>query len=172
MTSFLNLPIELRVIIYGLSLVADHILVPNPTNWERTELNEQITERPNQDVAQLSVALLGTCRKIHEEAAIVLYGRNRFRLPTSRKRCRGTVFQRYASLFRHINICFDFRDLPTKFATGLSIRWFREYAGHNWRSAIPRNHHTDIDRRLHWIRDHQRTSIIGLWARKKLIEYQ
>lgn len=153
MLSFLDLPTELRGIIYGLCLVADHIVVPNPTKWERNDLRKKLTERASQDVPQLSVALLGTCRKIHEEAAVVLYGRNRFRLPTTRQRCRGTIFQRYASLFRHISVCFDFRDLSTKFVTRLVARWVKKNAERYWNDEL-----------RHWLRDHQRTKIINIWA--------
>lgn len=169
MLSFLDLATELREMVYELCLVADHTIVPNPTAWERADLRKSRARRrepTSRATSQLAVALLATCKTIHKEASAVLYGRNRFRLPTSPERCRGTIFQRYAALFHHIQICFDCHDLPVEFTANLMIRWFEEHPCCHQISGCYVEH---IIQRYHWMRDQETTKLIDIWAKKKLM---
>lgn len=100
----MDLPLELRFEIYKHSLVDGAEIIAHPAWFETpTDFSEAGVNRP-------AVALLRTNRQINEEAAIVWYGQNLWRIPNEEGldpelnfyRRHGTLFRRGAISFsRH-----------------------------------------------------------------------
>ena len=119
----MSLPREVREIIYCYTLIVPHRIfngvdrsprdikepeiILEPASWEqrRRRGGQQGLRRP-------AVALLRTSKAIHDEAIIVLYGQNRYRLPASTEVAENSIFKRYAPLLRHISIRFSVFDVP------------------------------------------------------------
>lgn len=97
-TNFLDLPAEVRVMVYKYALIArpiskkpvtDDFDVPmEPNNWPADSKlhywNDRIY-RTHQKVQRPAAMFLATCRTVNEEAKPILYGMNTFRLPDATK---------------------------------------------------------------------------------------
>ncbi len=102
--TFLGLPREVRDMIYEYCLVVNYELNPHPTDYEQYEMQRPLPRKPD-------VALLKTNKQIHDEAAIVLYGKNIWRVSHQSNIAVKHQIWRNVSLFRHVVVSFDFRDL-------------------------------------------------------------
>ena len=96
-TSFLDLPAEVRVMVYKHALIArptstepnnDDVDVPmEPNTWSaerKFHWNDRIW-RTHQKVQRPAAMFLATCKMVHVEATPILYGMNTFRLPDATK---------------------------------------------------------------------------------------
>ncbi len=91
--------------IYEYCLVVRYELKPHPTDYERYEIQRPLPRRPD-------IALLGTNKQINAEAATVLYGKNLWRVShQSNIAEQPEIWKKNVSLFRHVIVSFDFRDL-------------------------------------------------------------
>jgi len=147
--TFLTIPREIRDAIYEYLLLFDGEIIPFPTEYEvvesqshhrlfifqkfvcTTDWSKIYTGYETDDhekKQQLSVALLGVCKKIQDEAATALFGRNTFRMSSGRLnlwvkgRCtthptRG-FWSMYGQYFRHVRVTFDARDVDTTILLG------------------------------------------------------
>lgn len=132
MSAFEKLPREIRDLIYQRCLVYSGEIIPFPRDYERIELDMLSRPKTGLESAQKDglgpfvgypnvkrnarqtenkpcVALLGVNSTIREEAAIILFGKNVWRLSivtyVQKDRCR--LWQTYAQYFRHIVTRFD-----------------------------------------------------------------
>lgn len=132
MSAFEKVPREIRDMIYERCLIYDGEIIPFPRDYERIELDRQPRPRkghgsrqknglgplvgyPNvkRNARQIEnkpcVALLGVNSTIRKEAAVILFGKNAWRLSlvsyVQKDRCR--LWQTYADYFRHIVTRFD-----------------------------------------------------------------
>ena len=117
-TKFLDLPIEIRLMIYRSALIAlptfmdsetdlDNIEVPmEPNQWpsgRQPRLGATIWQT-HQPVQRPCTMLLATCKKAHREAVPILYGENIFRLPAAAKLSEEGCWDTHASDFRNVVI--------------------------------------------------------------------
>lgn len=116
--------VELREIIYGYCLVVNDIINPYPTVYERP-VNIRVFNDNN-----LWLDLLLINRQIKEEAVPILYGRNRWVMPSMREH-HETIFMEYGQLFRSVVFNLDFRDVNEK------CRLDRVKDSHNTQLALP-----------------------------------
>ena len=102
---FFHVPIEVRDVIYDLTLTVDAEIIPYPGHWESKLVLP----------AHFSLKLLLVCKRMTEEARLVLYGKNQWRLPAVMSHQRPAnydcIFTRHPLLFRNVTAFFDSRDL-------------------------------------------------------------
>ena len=142
MSAFEKLPREVRDLIYEICLVHEGEIIPFPRDYERIGMDRWL-ESPNSYVAYAGrgrkrkdgpdpfvgypnakrdarqtekkpcIALLGVNSTIREEAAIILFGKNVWRLSSMPyvQDERYRLWQTYATYFRHIVTAFDARDM-------------------------------------------------------------
>lgn len=86
-TTFMTLPVEIRLSIYSHLLVARYRHDPTYPKWGASEYEHGFkkrikfdTDRPHFTKNYLEPAILRTCRQINQEALPVLYGMNMFNL--------------------------------------------------------------------------------------------
>lgn len=103
MSHFLNLPTEVRFIIFGYCLIIGEIN-PYPRNYDRQEPMRSLQRKPD-------IALLQVNKLIRAEAEIVLYGKNVWRL--SWDEWNRPLWVVSEKLVRKLIISFDVRDLDT-----------------------------------------------------------
>lgn len=103
---FLDVPPEIRDIVYEHCLVIPGEIVPYPSDFERqSEMMTIKYETP-------TVALLQVNHQIRDEARVYLYGHNLWRLSyQSGPPLSTAVWEANLPFFRHITISFDHRDL-------------------------------------------------------------
>ena len=112
---FLQLPYELRCMIYELCLVVDYDIVPYPSLYDfhgETEFEEEpMPEWPH-------LNLLGVSKQIRNETVPILYGKNRWRMPTywgslypNAFDIAENVFVLNKKHFRNLIVCFEFREI-------------------------------------------------------------
>lgn len=138
---FETLPVEIRYIIYDYCLIHHEEIVPSPTGDEFLDLENDgfmtVHEKERwpeilseyQDTGDQNyhdnwpcIALLGVNKKIREEAARILFGKNIWRLsdPTTlsledeskRQPFIASFYEVHASHFRHIRTRFQSKDIP------------------------------------------------------------
>lgn len=128
MSAFEKLPREVRDLIYGYCLLYDGEIIPDPNFDEREQIKERGKEPAKACLGRVgaeckakhnlrscagityaadwpSVALLAVNKAIQEEAAVVLFGQNVWRLPFVERWEMGEeedLWYRYKSHFRHI----------------------------------------------------------------------
>ena len=96
MASFSSLPWELRDRIYRCALTTDREIILEPS-----KVGPYVSPSPEKP---LSITLLGVSKAIHDEAASVLYGNNRFCLPIRLPTSKIPFFVKYGSLFKDIRV--------------------------------------------------------------------
>ncbi|MCJ1453237.1 hypothetical protein MMC28_003583 [Mycoblastus sanguinarius] len=119
MAAFLDLPQEVRTMIYEYCLVFSKEIIPYTTYYES---EEGLQTFPNSD-DKLCMALLEVNTLIRVEAREVFYGKNFWRLsyqllsfdPIQQREVwmsekSYNIWKANMALFRHINVSFDFRD--------------------------------------------------------------
>ena len=123
MTSFLDLPYEIREKVYMLALVvrpvstkpiADGIeLLMEPIVWPsgRKPHWKSKAWKSYEKIEKLSANVLLANKRIHNEAAAILYGENIFRLPNPVDLSGDSCFTTYATLFRKVVIYMSMEDL-------------------------------------------------------------
>ncbi|KAI4266610.1 MAG: hypothetical protein LQ337_008730 [Flavoplaca oasis] len=111
---FLDLPLEIRNIVYEYCLVVPGEIVPHPSSWEAIfEAMDTQCEKP-------TVALLQVSRQGRDESRPFLYGKNLWRLSLQQWHpLPTTVWIANAPFFRHITATFDGRDLAPELITTL-----------------------------------------------------
>jgi hypothetical protein len=77
--SFLDLPKEVRIIIYEILLVKDGAIEPDTI--------QPPSSRPDSCLDPDGTALMRTCRSIHAETVPILYGKNSFMLGVRLNEC-------------------------------------------------------------------------------------
>ncbi|KAL8846322.1 MAG: hypothetical protein Q9221_008588 [Calogaya cf. arnoldii] len=109
---FLDLPREIRHIVYEYSLVIDGEIVPYPSDHEKPRIAKY--KKP-------TVGLLGTCHQIRDEAHEYLYRHNLWRISFPNQLESDvpiTFWDDNLPYFRHVTVSFDHRDLtPDSSAT-------------------------------------------------------
>ncbi|KAL8690296.1 MAG: hypothetical protein Q9218_004232 [Villophora microphyllina] len=105
----MDLPAELRIIIYDFALMVPGQINPYPTIAERDEQAMALKcERP-------TVALVQVNKQIREEALPSLYSNNVWVISYQTKPLLPTtVYEKHAHLFRHVALSFDHRDVTKK----------------------------------------------------------
>ncbi|KAL8776671.1 MAG: hypothetical protein Q9213_008181 [Squamulea squamosa] len=104
----MDLPPEIRNIIYEYCLVIPSEIVPYPTEAEKR--NETLTFRCEKP----AVALLVVSRQVRDEACVYLYGKNVWRLSLQLGSCfPTTVWDANAPLFRHITTSLNHLDITS-----------------------------------------------------------
>lgn len=115
MSRFLDLPLEIRNLIYAFSLVTTEVIRPFLLPFEAEEGLRASHNLKN----ELAMGLLSVNHQIREEARAVFYGRNLWYLSARCTYCEQPDWslQEYSSLwnaniqlFRHIVVSFDSRD--------------------------------------------------------------
>ncbi|KAL8834390.1 MAG: hypothetical protein Q9176_007527 [Flavoplaca citrina] len=107
---FLDLPLEIRNIVYEYCLVVPGEIVPYPSSAEA------IFEAMNTQCEKPTVALLQVSRQVGDESRGFLYGKNLWRLSLQQWHpLPNTVWIANAPFFRHITATFDGRDLAPEF---------------------------------------------------------
>jgi hypothetical protein len=111
-TGFLDLPRELREIVYEYALCVEgaiFVYSSDPDYIRHTIKAKVVREKaegpkePQSISSAVSVVLLRTCRQLHAEGAAILYGKNLFRLYTTK-----VIFDpSYHSLISHITFITD-----------------------------------------------------------------
>ncbi|KAL8992744.1 MAG: hypothetical protein Q9169_006876 [Polycauliona sp. 2 TL-2023] len=105
-TRFLDLPLELREMIYEYCLVMPGEIVPYPSLLEKKygAMNPKC-ERPTVDLLQVS-------HQVREESRRFLYGKNVWRLSWERgSRLPTTVWEANVPYYRHVTTTFDYNDI-------------------------------------------------------------
>lgn len=126
MAGFMSIPRQVRDMVYSYALVVPCILFDSTgqatkslgevdifvkrARWEETPRNRRGQE--GYGLRRPTVALLCTSKAIHSEAIIILYGKNRFRLPSLPITPGPSIFKKYAPLFRSVSIRFCVFDHP------------------------------------------------------------
>ena len=120
MANFLDLSTEVRDMILEYCLIVDYELNPKPTYYERLEMQRPLPRRPD-------VALLKTNKQIYSEAVIILYGKNVWHVCNQSDWSDDPpeIWQRNATLFRHVAVTFDFRDVGPAHLLEMSKHWYR-----------------------------------------------
>ncbi|KAL8880211.1 MAG: hypothetical protein Q9192_008066 [Flavoplaca navasiana] len=107
---FLDLPLEIRNIVYEYCLVVPGEIVPYPSSWEA------IFEAMNTQCEKPTVALLQVSHQVRDESRGFLYGKNLWRLSLQQWHpLPTTVWIANAPFFRHITATFDGSDLAPEF---------------------------------------------------------
>lgn len=113
MARFLDLPAEIRNMIYRYCLVKNHTLIPYKEHYPLSKADLAFRK----DLP--AVALLQVCKTIEAEAAAVLYGQNVWRI-TSKviyrvdpwyEELEDSVWVRRAIIFKHVVLVFDQQDV-------------------------------------------------------------
>ena len=131
MSAFEKLPREIRDLIYELCLVHEGEIIPFPRDYERGAM-ERLLKMPGREDGQdpfmgypngkrdsrqtkkgPCVALLGVNSTIREEAAIILFGKNVWRLSSMPyvQDDRYRLWMTHAKYFRHVVTSFHARNL-------------------------------------------------------------
>lgn len=105
MPCFWGLLRETHDLVYRYALPTDQEVVIEPSNGSPDTLE------PCRLVKPLADALLRVSNVIHNESTLVLYGDNQYRLPESLPPRPGSIFVRYAPLFRHVNVYYYLRTI-------------------------------------------------------------
>lgn len=100
--------------IYEYCLVVNYELNPHPTDYEQYAIQRPLPRKPD-------VALLEINKQIRDEAAIVLYGKNIWRVSHQSNVLVQPEIWRKVSLFRHVVVSFDFRDLHSSHLLEISL---------------------------------------------------
>ena len=102
MANFMDLPREIRDVIYVFDLVKpDKVFIPK----KFVKFRPQWLQKP-------TVPLLYISENIHAEAIQIFYCQNMFELPRSPDITSRSVFKEYAPLLRHIVVRFSLYDIP------------------------------------------------------------
>lgn len=111
MLTFLDLPAEVRLIVYELSLVSDQIMFPNVTYYERMN-----GIRPYSETKQkLAIGLVGTNRIIRTEATHILFGKNTWHLSVPLgSTAAEQLWPLFGDLIHDVKLNFDLQDLKPK----------------------------------------------------------
>ena len=138
MASFLNLPAEIRNMIYRYCLVQNQTLIPYKEHYPLSKADLAFRK----DLP--TVALLQVCKKIETEAAAVLYGQNVWRITSkscpgvisSAGKTRSSIWERRASMFRNVVIVFDQQDVDRDELYKRTLELHKSYSdfevnGHN-----------------------------------------
>ena len=109
MERFLDLPREIRHTVCEHCLVVSYELNPHPTKYERKEMHRSHSQKPD-------TALLETNKQVRAEAATVFYGKNVWHVSPQGKvpnppDPKLEIWEKNASLFRHVIVSFDFSDM-------------------------------------------------------------
>lgn len=117
MPHFLDLPTELREMIYEYCLIVEGQINPYPTEYEKQELMRPFPRKPD-------VSLLQVNKLIRAEAGIILYGKNLWRL--SYNKAEDPMWEVSKKLIRRLMVNFDVRDLDStdQLETSLKARMF------------------------------------------------
>jgi len=138
MANFTDLPREIRDQIYKLLLTVGAEIVAHPTCFEKP------TDFEVEGVIRLAVALLRVNKQISDEAAILLYGDNTWRIPNSFHYVRGSeIYQDHGILFRHITVHLDRRDTDEFHTTRRVRNIYERFAS---LTMVERMRHTHDDR--------------------------
>ncbi|KAL8684248.1 MAG: hypothetical protein Q9224_006490 [Gallowayella concinna] len=106
----MDLPPEVRNIIYGYCLIVAGEIVPYPTIAEKAD--EMMTPK----CAKPATALLAVSRSVRDESRPHLYGRNIWKLSFQTwPRLPTTVWQANLGYFRHVTTSFDHRDITNEY---------------------------------------------------------
>ena len=107
---FLDIPLEIRNIVYEYCLIVPGEIVPYPSSWEA------IFEAMNTQCEKPTVALLQASHQVRDESRGFLYGKNLWRLSLQQWHpLPNTVWIANAPFFRHITATFDGSDLAPEF---------------------------------------------------------
>ncbi|KAL8948528.1 MAG: hypothetical protein Q9222_005296 [Ikaeria aurantiellina] len=145
MACFLDLPLEIRTMIYEYCLVVQGEIVPYPAEYEypRYKGDKKSDQEDNYMKRKPDVALLQVNKQIGEEARQILHGRNLWRvsLPSTKRNGESwrTVLSMYENVYesvRHVVTSFDVRDLGLE----QSIK-FHE----GWNNRLPSPSYNDTD---------------------------
>lgn len=120
MSRFLQLPLEIRNIIYKYCLVVNYVITPYPSGYEsyklamlrkaiKTGLRERVSEPELPAVSILQVS-----KQLHRETSPILYGQNCWKHPQFYSNC-GTecvcsIFDIHGAFFKNIEMRFDWRE--------------------------------------------------------------
>ncbi|KAL8663665.1 MAG: hypothetical protein Q9168_008055 [Polycauliona sp. 1 TL-2023] len=140
---FLDLPLEIRDIIYEYCLVMPGEIVPYPS------LLEKRRERMNAPCEKPTVALLQTSHQVRNESRPFLYGQNVWRLSFQQGGpLPTTVWEANAPFFRHITTNFHPHDMTTELQWKLYKRSLEIYAieGPRAISALPKLRLVEFER--------------------------
>ena len=163
MTGFLNLPLEIRQIIYDFSLVTAKVIRPHVSLFEVETGLEVSKELKN----ELAMGLLSVNRLIREEARIVFYGSNvwylsaRFRYYESEDWSLhhfSPLWTANIQLFRRILINFDMREAHTKDTLAVAKH---NYSTFNYHHVEQKENYTQ-----HYHHDDIQILTMIAWARK------
>ena len=114
MKSFPYLPFEIREIIYGLSLVADAVILP----YENAR-KARISVGSSREKSNLSMGILSTNHEISKKAKAVFYGQNIWMFSNPMRFCGGgmaedqlkELWKANAKYLRHVEVSFDSKDV-------------------------------------------------------------
>ena len=106
-TSFLDLPPELRTMIYDLSLITNKVIWPYATFYERTDGHALYKHWEIQD--KLTTDLLRVNKLIHNECTPVLFCKNRWHMCSRGVNFPEQIWNCYAALLQRLEISFDYR---------------------------------------------------------------
>jgi len=106
----MDLPREIRDQIYKFLLTAGAEIVAHPAYFEKP------TNFEAEGVIRPVVALLRVNKQIGEEAAIILYGDNTWRIPEPDQN-NWKIYDKYGNEFRHVTVHLDRRDTDELYTT-------------------------------------------------------
>lgn len=159
MAKFMDLPREIRDMIYKLLLTVGAEIVTHPTYYEdSTDFEAEGVNRP-------AVALLSVNKQIGAEAAAILYGNNTWRIRESDHYIRGLeIYQDHGHLFRHITIHLDRRDIEELETTNRIEQYQEQWASLTMEERMKLVHDERLDdlRQLIYRRGHIITSDMKL----------
>ena len=121
MSHFLQLPLEIRSIIYKYCLIVDCVINPYPSTYELHNL-AAIDPRFKQGLGKRvskpelpTFSILMVSKQLHREASPILYGQNRWKHPqcwenTEPDSRTFSMFDTHEALFKNIEMSFDWRE--------------------------------------------------------------
>ena len=183
MLFFEILPLELKNQIYDYCLIHPEVLIPFPTNQER-RVTMQEGQKPAKDLFGRSLtyyknsrkavvygrgsqnyahdwpcmALLGVNQTIQQEAAVILFGKNTWRISCpvdESEELQEDFYRRYKTHFRHVTIYFHFQDTEPSNQT----KFFRR----------PNGEQRSRYRRLHAVHDSYLEGMGRAWGWRVII---
>ena len=121
--SFLDLPAEIRQMVYESCLITRRVIRPIVVQYELDDGVRPYSAWPAED--KVAIGLLGTCHLIREEARRVLYGKNtwhisgRYDKHWSPPFCgmgmeTSSLWRLNVDLFRSVEVSLDFRDVDNR----------------------------------------------------------